>query len=390
MGESSASTRSASTGHSAPASPVDGIVADGNRQLTRRRAIGVLGGTAATAAAVVGGATVGRSAGRTSVPEPARRPTPFTDRRATYAVGTRIHYGTDVISTAGHDVKAFVQTAAGFVFLDDENAIYVADGTDVRRLAKSAWDLTAPGSGSMVGWVEGFNDHFESVVYDVAAGHELVRTKLGNKVPRNVSLAMSPRIVALDSDAAYLSTLDGLYRWELRSGSSTKVSTAAVGEVLAVSAGRFLYRNPRRPGFAEPGLIVGPEPGKPAGRSYPANQGYLSPEATYLLTGSTASPQLAPQATALDLYAVQSGTKLPLRHPGYIRLIFSQWLDDTTFTAVGVRAGKHPPVDLLTCSAATLNCKVSVAAFSTYTFDQAPPRETPFALPVGTRILEPN
>ena len=202
MGESSASTRSATTGHSAPASPVAGIVADGNRQLTRRRAIGVLGSTAATAAAVVGGVSVGRSGGRTSLPEPARRPTPFTERRATYAVGTRIHYGTDVISTAGHDVKAFVQTAAGFVFLDDENAIYVADGTDVRRLGKSAWDLSAPGSGSVVGWVEGLNDHFESIVYDVAAGHELVRTKLGNKIPRNVSLAMSPRIVALDSDAA--------------------------------------------------------------------------------------------------------------------------------------------------------------------------------------------
>ncbi|TCM42542.1 hypothetical protein [Kribbella sp. VKM Ac-2568] len=89
------------------------------------------------------------------------------------------------------------------------------------------------------------------------------------------------------------------------------------------------------------------------------------------------------------MFSVSTGQKLARRHPGHPRLIFSQWLNDTTFTAVGLRAdAPAPPVDLLTCSTTTLTCQVTTPAFSTYTFDRTPPRTTAFALPLGTEIVQ--
>ncbi|TCN38080.1 hypothetical protein EV644_110217 [Kribbella orskensis] len=45
-------------------------------------------------------------------------------------------------------------------------------------------------------------------------------------------------------------------------------------------------------------------------------------------------------------------------------------------------------MDLLTCFTTTLTCQVTTLAFSTYTFDRTPPRTTPFALPLGTEIIQ--
>jgi hypothetical protein len=370
-----------------PVLDLDGIVSAGDRRINRRRAVAVLGGAVVTAAGIGGGISIARRVDNRPAPA---TPRPFTERRATYAVGSQIHYGRDVISVAPYKVGAFVQTDAGFVFLtDDENGIYIADGTGIRSLGKSAWRLTADIRGSLVGWMDDMNDHSESVIYDVAAGREVVRTRLGNKIPGNASLVMGPRIAAIDGDVAYLGTLEGLYRWDIPTGKSTLLAAEIPpNAVRGVASGQYLYQDPAEHPMKITRLLLGPSPSDTAGRAFAGRQGYLSPTGTYVVAGPADNLNGEPAAAALDLYAAKTGARLALRHPDHPRLIFSQWLTDTTFTAVGVRRGKNPPVDLLTCSATTLTCEVSAAAFSTYTFDKTPPITTPFAVPLGTPIIQ--
>jgi len=368
-----------------PALDLDGIVAAGDRRISRRRATAVLGGAVVTLAAIAGGVTVARSIDRR--PAPAIRP-PFAVRRPTYAIGSQIHYGKDVISVAPYRVSAFVQTDAGFVFLDDENNIYVAGSAGVRRIApgKGTQRLTADSHGSLVGWVEDYTDRSESVVYDVAADRELVRTPIGNKRGPLLDAVMGPQIVAIDGDTAYFGTLKGIYRWDLKAGTGQLVADTLPNGVRGVSSGQYLYQRPLSHATSGTSLAVGPAPSDSGGRTFPGRQGYLSPTADYLVAGPADNQRAQPAAAVLDLYEVKTGAKLQLRHPDHPRLIFGQWLGDSTFSAVGVRAGQNAPVDLLTCSAVGLMCQVSAEAFSTFTFDPTPPRDLPFAVPLGTQL----
>lgn len=369
-----------------PALDLNGIVAAGDRRISRRRATAVLGGAVVTIAAIAGGVTAARSLDRRPAPA---TPPPFAERRATYAIGSQIHYGKDVISVAPHKVSAFVQTDAGFVFLDDENDIYVAGTAGVRRIApgKSTQRLTAGNHGSLVGWVEDYSDRSDSVVYDVAADRELVRTSIGNKRGPLLDAVMGPRIVAIDGDAAYFGTLRGVYRWDLTAGTGQLIAQESPNAVRGVASGQYLFQRPLEHATSGTSLAVGAALSDSGGRTFAGRQGYLSPTADYLVAGPADNQGAEPAAAVLDLYSVKTGARLPLRHPDHPRLIFGQWLDDSTFTAVGVRAGQNAPVDLLTCSAITLACQVSAAAFSTFTFDPTPPRVLPFAVPLGVQII---
>src|SRR5262249_39455475 len=277
-------------------------------------------------------------------------------------------------------------------FLDVDNRIHIVDRSGVRNVGKSSRQLTADCHGTLVAWVEDFNDRSESVVYDVATNRELARTAIGNKRERNptASYVMGPRIAALDGDTAYLGTLDGLYRWDLKAGSGQKIADGLPSAVLGAASGQILYQDPTEHPQRVTRLLVGPTVSKasrsfagqesntsPTARAFPGRQGYLSPTGEHLMAGPSDYMYGAPGAAVLELYSVKPGAKLPPRHPDHPRLIFDQWLDDTTFTAVGVRRGTNPPVDLLTCSATALTCTVSAAAFSTYSFDKTPPRTTP-------------
>ncbi|MEV5961424.1 hypothetical protein AB0L70_06640 [Kribbella sp. NPDC051952] len=370
-----------------PALDLDGIVSAGDRRIGRRRVTAILGGAVVTAAGITGGLSIARRVD--DRPAPAT-PLPFTERRATYAIGGEIHFGPDIISVAPHKVGAFVQTDAGFVFLtEDQNEIYVADRSGVRPLGKSAWRLTAGNHGNLVAWVEDGTKESQSVVYDVAAGREVVRTALGNKRGPMLDLVMGPRIPAIDGDAVYLGAINGLYRWDTSTGKNTFIAAEGLpNAVRGVSSGQYLYVDPAQHPQKVTRLLLGPSPKDTAGRAFPGRQGYLSPSGGYVVAGPADNMYGEPGAAALDLYAAKTGARLALRHPDHPRLIFSQWLNDTTFTAVGLRPGKNSPVDLLTCSATALTCEVSAEAFSTYTFDKTPPITTPFAVPLGTPIIQ--
>lgn len=370
-----------------PPLDLDGIVATGNRQISRRRAIGVLGGAVAIAAATIGTATVVRP--RETRPVPAK-PAPFVQRRVTFALGTSIHYGDDVVSVAPHKVTAFVQTDAGFVFLDAENAIHVADRSGVRSLGKSSWELTADHRGNLVGWVEGFDDHNESVVYDVAAGRELVRTPVGNEIPPNVSLVYRSRIIAIDGGTAYFATVGGPYRWDIRANRGELLAKVSTNAVRTVTAGQIVFQQPleQRPPAVDLAIAQTVSARTPA--RFLGQQAFLSPRATYLVTQpNDAQPGIQPLWSDLQLFGVTAAVGGSLPRTDYRAFRFGQWLDDTTFTAAGVQSGSRTQaVDLLRIDAGTGVHTVVAPDFSTFTFGRTAPRTTPFAMPTGAPIYD--
>lgn len=378
-----------------PGLDLDSIISTGDRRIRRRRTVAVVGTAMVTLAVVATGLTLLK-------PGPTPVATAFAERRATYAVGSDIHYGSDVISIAPKKIIAFVQTDAGFVFTSTgDSGLFLADGNQVSRLGKGPGELgelTAGTRGNLVGWVEGFNDRYESVVYDVAARRELVRTALGNKVPPNVSISIvaAPTVIAIDGGYAYLGTLQGVYRWDLETGESQLILRSTDPRAIrALADDRYVLD-------AHPERFVGPDDvdvvlkdisGNNTKGTYPGKQGYLSPSAKYLLTGTNDPQRITPPPTDLKLFDTTTNKQLPLAHPNHPRLIFNQWLTDETFTAAGLRLtpqlvqpGLNSPVDLLTCSTKTLTCQVTTPNISTLTFTTTPPRTAPFALPIGTPI----
>jgi hypothetical protein len=367
-----------------PPLDLDGIVTAGNHRITRRRAVTVLGGAALTLAAVAGGVTIARSIDHR--PAPAKLPA-FTERRPTYALGGEIHYGSDVISVAPHRVSAFVQTDTGFVFLDETNDIYVADRAGVQSVGRSTWRLAAGHNGSLVGWIEGYNDHSESVVYDVAAGRELVRTAVGNQYGSG-SIAISPRIVAIDGDHAYFGTLHGLYRWDVRADKGELIAEVPPNAVRTVVSGQLVYQRPLVQPTTGLGLAIGTTLTNAGGVKFNGQQAFLSPGAKHLVTQpDDVRMGIEPSWAGLQLFEVATGRQSGLPY-AYSTMVFGQWIDDDAFIAAGERrSAPSAEADLLSCSASG-TCRVVAAAFSTFTFSKTPPRTTPFALPTGSAIYD--
>jgi hypothetical protein len=368
-----------------PPLDLDGIVAAGNRQISRRRALTVLGGAVATAAVAVGGASLIRP--RTQRHQPAR-PAPYLERRAaTFALGNKIHYGSDVIPVPSKHINAFVQTDAGFVFLDEGNNIHLAGPSGVRAIGKAAWTVTADHRGNLVAWVEGFNDHYESVVYDVATNRELVRTPVGNAIPANASLAYSPKIVAIDGNTAYFGTLKGLYRWDIDTNKGQLLAKVPPNAVRTVVDGQFVCQQPLDQ--AATGLSLAVSTTLKAVPRYNGEQAFLSPGAKYLVTQpDDAFMGIQPSWSDLQLFGVTAPTGGPLAHSEYWAFRFGQWLDDATFTAAAARNTSHREADLLLVDARTSTYRVVAPGFSTYTFSRTAPRTTPFALPTGAPIYD--
>jgi hypothetical protein len=367
-----------------PPLDLDGIVAAGNRRISRRRALTVLGGAVATAAVAVGTATVVRP--RDARPQPARA-VPFTQRRPTFALGNNIHYGNEVISIAPYKINAFVQTDTGFVFLDSGNNIHIVDRDGIRGLGKGAWNLTADHRGSLVAWVEGFNDHCESVVYDVAADRELVRTPVGNKIPPNASLAYGPEIVAIDGNDAYFGTLDGLYRWDITTNKGELIADVSPVAVRTVVTGQFVYQLPLSQALTGTSLAIAKTVSATTPARFTGQQAFLSPGAKYLVTEpDDARPGIQPLWADLLMYEATTARPTP-RPKAYSSMFFGQWLDDETFVAAGER-GASAEMDLLVVTARTGSVKVVVPRFSKLTFSRTAPRIPPFALPTGKPIYD--
>ncbi len=226
-------------------------------------------------------------------------------------------------------------------------------------------------------------------MYDIAAGRELVRTPIGNKIPKYASLAYGPEIVALDGDTAYFGTLDGLYRWDIRTNQREFIAKVSPVAVRTVTSGQLVYQQPLEQAGTGHSLKVGPTLTTGNRTTYSGQQAFLSPNATYLVTQpDDAMMGIQPSWSGLQLFGVTADRGGPLPRP-YWEFFFGQWLDDTNFTAAGVRSGTNSDVvDLVTCNASTSACTVVATEFSKLTFSKEPPRITPFALPTGRPIID--
>ena len=138
-------------------SDLDTIVHTGGRRVRRRRD-GDVAGRRDRRAVACGGAVAlrdGRAAAGARRPVAARRRDWASVRRSTSA-------RTDTIEV-GHEVHAFVRTAAGFVVLDATDAVYSVTAGGVTRIGQmhdtlpnntDQQRLVVNSSGTLVGWVD--------------------------------------------------------------------------------------------------------------------------------------------------------------------------------------------------------------------------------------------
>lgn len=314
---------------------LDAIVATGNRRIKRRRAGSVLTAVAASVAVVGGGLVASQHFG-TDGNAPVATGGPLTERRATWASGKQIHFGTDVIRLPVA-VASFVQTNADFVFTSADGSVYrvsdIGSATKIGKGSKSR-QLAADAEHGIVGWVDATRPVPEFVVYDLEAGREIARTAAGNK--RSSPKAESPRVAAIDDGIAYFAASDGLRRWNLATGVGELIRPKAEPSfLLAAEAGQLVWEN--KPADD---LGVGTDVNAPDPTHFEGWHANLSPQARYLLTDK------ADQAGVVDL---RSGKSAPVTIPGYVLIAPTQWKDDHTFYAVGFRDDTSP-LDLLTCS----------------------------------------
>ncbi len=278
----------------------------------------------------------------------------YADRQLSYAVGSVIHSGDQVVDVSPHRVATFVQTDDGFVFTDNSGAIFFSAGAESIPIGQTGQPygrlLAADDSGSYVGWVDTGPPLAEFVVYDTSSRSELVRTSEGNQpTGQDTGEFELPMIRAIDGQFAYWHSSEGIAAWDLSSGTGQLLTPRANYEWLKdVAAGQLA----RTSGNGQ-NVIVNADPAAAA----PAFDGWfadLSPNAAYLFTDA------ADEAKVFD---VQDGQEVTPSHDAYPFIAFSQWLDDDRFVAIGIKAGNREtgPLDLLTCSISAERCTVTIS-----------------------------
>jgi hypothetical protein len=335
---------------------LDAIIADGERRVRRRR-VAAGAGTVAVAAAVVAAVAFGpavldlRGDGG---PHPVSPPTgQFKQDRPTYAVGSVIHYGADALDVAPYQVRTFAQTDDGFVLTGVDGEVVFADGITVTQIGTTTDDaahLAVDDAGSYVGWVDGSAGGApEFVVYDTAAGEEVVRTAEGSLA--SPAAQQNPRklsaMIAIDGGLAYWHDGSGVQAYDIASGTSTTVEDGADVTWLDDVESGVLARS----SFDDQAVTVSPDPTAQA-PNFQGSRGYLTPDASLVATVG------GDQTLVFD---VATGDDVTPPHPQYPYVVFDQWLDDDTVTLLGIAhpTAPSPSFDLLTCSIGQQSCEVA-------------------------------
>ncbi|ONI73738.1 hypothetical protein BWI15_09945 [Kribbella sp. ALI-6-A] len=300
--------------------------------------------------------------------QPAGQSMNFTERRPTYAEGDVIHFGSESLQLGDDELTTFVQTDAGFVYVTADGTVKVADGRRTTKIGTgdTTQRLTVDDAGTLVGWVDSSAKRPEFVVYDVAARREIVRTAEGTA---NAPEDKAPRVSAIDDGFAYFSTGTTIYRWHLATGTGTVIDSQAGPDKLhSVDAGRFTWEVHRASDDMSQ-IAVGTDLRRPPAKVYPGWDTNVSPDARYLMTD---------MADEVRLFDLRTGNQLPLKFPGYILIVPTQWQGDAAFYAVGFKKSTDERLDLLRCSTSTLTCQVVSAGFAPTPVDLPE-----FQLPVG-------
>ncbi|MFC9691709.1 hypothetical protein ACFTSF_24365 [Kribbella sp. NPDC056951] len=330
------------------------IAANGTRRIKRRRLATVITAVAATAAIVGGGLTVVQQVNGDPDSKVAAGG-PLAERRATWADGKEIYYGSEVIRVPVA-ISSFLQTNAAFVFTSADGGVYrVSPGEAATKIGKGSTNhrLATDADQAVVGWVDTSPAVPQFVLYDVAAGRELARTATGNKAgPPTADRAL--RVAAIDNGIAYFGASDGLHRWTIATGVGELLKPKASPEfLLAAEAGQVVWTHPNGD---DTDLGVGPDVNAADPAHYPGWHANLSPKARYLMTDE------ADEVGVVDLV---SGKTSPVTIPGYGLIVPTQWKDDRTFFAIGFR-DEASRLDLLDCSIKSVDvgCKVALNGFA--------------------------
>ncbi|GAB3951856.1 hypothetical protein GCM10029976_089020 [Kribbella albertanoniae] len=329
------------------------IAATGTRRIKRRRVVTVITAVAATAAVVGGGLTVLQHVGPDAEVAGSG---PLAERRATWADGKTIHYGSEAIPVPVA-ISSFVQTNAAFVFTSADGSVYqIRPGEAAVKVGKGSTNhrLAADDDRSVVGWVDTSPSVPQFVLYDVAAGRELARTATGNKAG-SPTADRTLRVAAIDNGIAYFGATDGLHRWTIATGADELLKPkASTAFLLAAESGQLVWEHR---GDGEQDLGVGPDVNASDPAHYPGWHANLSPKARYLLT------DVADDVGVVD---IRSGKTSPVTIPGYPLIVPTQWTDERTFYAIGFRPDEAARLDLLNCSikSVDVSCTVALTAFA--------------------------
>lgn len=338
-----------------PTIDLDAIVQTGNRRIKRRRIVATVAAMAASAAVIAGGLTVVHQLSNGQEPQ-VLGTGPFAERRATWASGNEIHYGSDVLQVKPA-ISSFVQTNAGFVFTSADGGVYSTAGQSAQPIGKGnkSYLLTADSGSSLVGWVDAGPKTPEFVLYDVAAHREVARTATGNTT--GAATGRDPiRIGAIDDGVAYFGASDGLRRWDIAKAVGQLIKPKAKPTfVMAADAGQVVWQNPVPGGDTD--VAVGPDVNAPDPKHYEGWDATISPQAKYLLTD---------KADVTRLVDLRTGTTTTVEISGYVLIMPTQWKSPTTFYAAGFHT-EESPLDLLDCTIASSNkvtCKATLKEFA--------------------------
>jgi hypothetical protein len=351
-----------------PSIDLDAVIADGDRRVRRRR-IAVTGGAAAVVAVVVTAVAIGPSAldldsGRTPPVGQPHSAGPFAEQRPTYAVGSTIHYGADVVRADGQ-VRSFVQTDDGFVYSTPEGRVMFTDGQETDQIGTTnsqGSQLAADIAGSDVGWTDPSGGGAPAfVVYDTATGTEVVRTADGS-LPGSAQsdIATMSAMIAVDDGVAYWHDGAGVQAYDLASGTKTLVQAGADANWLDDVQGGVLAHTSDlryRGDAGDQRIVVNADPDATAPGFARWSHGYLPPDARHVAVFG------GDRSAVLD---VATGADVTPPHPAYGLVYFGQWIDDDAFTFLGFpgRTPSGQTVDLLRCSIAEQTCAVAATDIS--------------------------
>lgn len=342
---------------------LDSVIRAGDRR-RRIRAVTTTGvAVAAVAAIAVGGVALLPDDGQPVIA--ASRSTP------SYATGSTIHLGDRAIDVGDHTIHSYVRTERGFVFSDENDDVYFADGASVEKIGSGVvreGNLRSQDGGSYVAWVDNGADTPEFVVYDTESMTEVLRTSEGNDVNRGPNFETNPAsIVSIDGDDVYVINGGGLARVDVATGSSEQIKTGGVSEfdVMDARNGLILHKRPGTYWDGNAKRILGHDYSS-EGTRLPAHTEDLSPDGQYAVgtTGSYDPP------TRLRVVNTESGEVTQLRSPEYRWLVRPMWLDARTVLADG--RNRHAPNDLVTCDIVTGDCKTVAAGMGDFGNYQLP------------------
>jgi hypothetical protein len=334
---------------------IDAAVRVGDRRRRTRSLVGAGAAAAVIATALLGVPLIGEDSPRGITPAGA-----FAHREASYAVGSSIHYGEQVLDVSPHIPHAYVQTDDGFVFTDADGVVRLAGESGVEEIGNGVAGgeyLRADDTGSQVAWIDSDGPTPELVVYDTAAAREVVRTSDGFRAGMGTwrDDGNPAYVFAVDDGSVYVRDVEGLARIDIATGARTLLADGVSGfDVADVASGLIAHqplgkRDPdghTRTDDPPMTMLLGSDY-SPDGTPIPQDSNDLSPGARYVVTDYNDSEQI---------FEVASGTEVTPQVPAYPFIAVSAWSGDGTAFVIGL--DREERADLLDCTITSGTCTV--------------------------------